>query len=61
MTLKISFILTKRHLRSTEGIESLALSEIKRTKLVEKGAFASAVLAKHNGEEVLLKEMFCEH
>ena len=48
-------------MKGSDGIDSLALSETKKIKVTRKGAFASAVLAKHNGEEVVLKEMLCKH
>ena len=42
-------------------IDSFPLSEREKIKVIEKGAFASAVLARHNGEEVVLKEILCKH
>ena len=48
-------------MKGSDGIDSLALSETEKIKVTRKGAFASAVLAKHNGEEVVLKEMLCKH
>ena len=44
-----------------DGIDSFALSETEKIRVIGKGAFASAVLAMHNGEEVVLKEMLCKH
>ena len=61
MALKVSFIPTKRRLEDADGIDSLALSKMEKIKVIGKGAFASAVLAKHNGEKVVLKEMLCKH
>ena len=57
MVFKIAFILTKRHLKDAEGIESFVLFETERTKVVGKGAFSLAVLGRHNGEEVVVKEV----
>ena len=42
-------------------IDSFPLSETEKIKVIEKGAFASAVLTKHNGEGVVLKEILCKH
>ena len=33
----------------------------RKIKVIGKGASASAVLAKYNGEEFILKEMLCKH
>ena len=55
------FIPTKRRLEDANRIDSFPLSETEKIKVIEKGAFASAVLAKHNGEEVVLKEIICKH
>ena len=55
MAFKISFIPTKRRLEDADGIDSSALSKTRNIKLIGKGDFASAVLAKHNEEEVVLK------
>lgn len=57
MVFKIAFILIKRHLKDAEGIESFVLFETERTKVVGKGAFSLAVLGRHNGEEVVVKEV----
>ena len=48
-------------MKGWDGIISLALSETEKIKVTRKGVFASAVLAKHKGEEVVLKEMLCKH
>ena len=61
MAFKVPFIPTKRHLEDADGIDSFTLFETERVKVIGKGAFASAVLAKHDGEEVVLKEMLCKH
>ena len=60
MAFKVPFIPTKKRLEDAVGIDSFALSETEKIKVIGKGAFASAVLAKHNGEEVVLKEMLCK-
>ena len=57
MVFKVPFIPTKRRLEDVDGIDSFALSETEIIKVIGKGTFASAVLAKHNGEEVVL---FCK-
>ena len=57
MVFKVPFIPTKRRLEDVCGIDSFALSETEIIKVIGKGTFASAVLAKHNGEEVVL---FCK-
>ena len=61
MAFKVPFIPTKRRLEDADGIDSFTLSETERIKVIGKGAFASAVVAKHNGEGVVLKEMLCKH
>ena len=55
MAFEVPFIPTKRRLEDAGRIDSFTLSETERIKVIWKGAFASAVLAKHNGEEVVLK------
>ena len=60
MAFKVPFIPTKKRLEDAVGIDSFALSETEKIKVIGKGAFVSAVLAKHNGEEVVLKEMLCK-
>ena len=57
MALKVQFIPTKRSLEDTIGIDRFALSETENIKVIGKEAFPSAVLAKHNEVEVILKEM----
>ena len=61
MAFKVPFIPTKRRLEDADGIDSFALSETEKTKVIGTGAFASTVLAMHNGEELVLKEMLCKH
>ena len=61
MAFKVPLIPPKRHLEDAEGLESFALSEAEKFKVIGKEAFASAVLVKHNGEETALKEMLCKH
>ena len=57
MALKVQFIPTKRSLEDTIGIDHFALSETENIKVIGKEAFPSAVSAKHNEVEVVLKEM----
>ena len=61
MAFKVPFIPTKRRLEDAYGIDRFTLSETERIKVIGKEAFASVVLAKHNGEEFVLKEMLCKH
>ena len=61
MVFKVQFIPAKRRSEDADGIDSLALSETKRNKVIGKGLFTLAVLAKYNGKELVLKEMFCNH
>ena len=61
MVLKVPFIPNKRRLEHANRIDSFTLSEAERIKVIGKGAFASAVLGKHNGEEIVFKEMLCKH
>ena len=61
MTFKVPFITTKKRLEDADGIDSFALSETEKIKVIGKGAFASAALAKHNGEQVVLKEILSKH
>ena len=39
----------------------LKLPETEKIIVIGKGAFASAVLAKHNEEQVVLKDSLCKH
>ena len=55
MTFKIPFIQATRCLT---GVDSYTILE---TKIIVRGHFASALIARHNGEEFVLKEMFCKH
>ena len=61
MAFKVPFVSTKRSLEDADGIDTFALFVTERIKIIGKGTFASAVLAQHNGEEVVLKEMLCKH
>ena len=61
MAFKVPFIPTKRHLEEADGIDSFTLSKTQRIKIIGKGAFPSAVLAKHNGEEVVFKKVLSKH
>ena len=61
MAFKVPFIPTKRRLENADGIGRFALSETERIKVIGKVVFASAVLVKHNAEEVALKEMLSKH
>ena len=48
-------------MEDADGINNFTLSEMKKIKVIGQGAFASAVLPKHNGEEVVFKEMLCKN
>ena len=61
MTFKVLFIPNKRRLEDAEGIDSFALSETEKIRVIGKGAFASALLAKFTGMEVAPKEMLCKY
>ena len=61
MAFKVPFVSTKRSLEDADEIDTFALLVTERIKVIGNRAFASAVLAQHNGEEVVLKEMLCKH
>ena len=61
MVFKVQFIPAKRRSEDADWIDSLALSETKRNKVIGTGVFTLAILAKYNGKELVLKEMFCKH
>ena len=61
MAFKAPFIPPKKSLEDAEGIDSFALSETEKIEVIGQVVFASTVLAKHNGEEVVLKERPCKH
>ena len=55
MAFKVPLIPPKKRLEDADRKYSFALSETEKIKVIGKGALASAVLAKQNGEEVVLK------
>ena len=55
MSFKIPFIQASRCLT---GVDSYTILE---TKITVRGHVASALIARHNGEEFFLKEIFCKH
>ena len=58
MTFKISFIHASQWLA---GIDSYTILEIKKVREIGRGHFASVLIARHNGEEFVLKRIFCKH
>ena len=56
MAFKVLFIPPKKRLEDADGIVSFTLSKTEKIKVIGKGAFASTVLAKHNGEEVVVNK-----
>ena len=43
------------------GVDSYTISEIKKVREIGRGHFASVLIARHNGEEFVLKKIFCKH
>ena len=58
MALKISFIQARRCLT---GADSYTILETKKVREIDRGHFISVLIAKHNGEEFVLKDIFCKH
>ena len=58
MALKISFIQARRCLT---GVDSYTILETKKVREIGRGHFISVVITKHNGEEFVLKDIFCKH
>ena len=58
MAFKIPFIQTSRCLT---GENSYTILEIKKVREIGRGHFALVLAARHNGEEFVLKKIFCKH
>ena len=58
MAFKIPFIQASRCLT---GVDSYTILETKKVREIGRGHFASVLIARHNGEEFVLKEIFCKH
>ena len=58
MAFKISFI---QATQSLTGVDSYKILEIKKVREICRGHFASVLLARHNGEEFVVKEIFCKY
>ena len=43
------------------GVDSYTVLEIKKVREIGLGHFASVLIARHNGKDFVLKEMFCKH
>ena len=42
-------------------VDSYTVLEIKKVREIGRGHFASVLTARHNGEDFVLKKMFCKH
>ena len=58
MAFKIPFIQVSRCL---SGVDSYIVLETKKFRESGRGHFASVIIARHNEEEFVLKEIFCKH
>ena len=58
MVFKIPFIQASRCLT---GVDSYTILEIKKVREIGRGHFASVIIARHNGEEFILKEILRNH
>ena len=58
MAFKIPFIQASRYLT---GVDSYTIFETKKVREIGRGNFASVLIARHNGEEFVAKEIFCKH
>ena len=56
--IKVSFIQASRCLA---GVDSYTILETKKVREIGRGNFASGLIARHNEEEFVLKEIFCKH
>ena len=43
------------------GVDSYTILETKKIREIGRGHFASVIVARHNGKEYLLKEIFCKY
>ena len=44
-----------------KGVDSCTILETKNVREIGRGHFASVLIARHNGEEFIVKEIFCKH
>ena len=58
MAFKIPFIQASRCL---SGVDSYIVLETKKFREIGRGHFVSVIIARHNEEEFVLKEIFCKH
>ena len=58
MAFKIPFIQANQCLTA---VESYTVLETKKVREIGRGHFASVLIARHNGEELVVKEIFCKH
>ena len=58
MAFEIPFIQDSRCLTR---VDSYTILEIKKVRKIDSGHFASVLIARHNGEEFVLKEIFCKN
>ena len=58
MAFKILFIQASRCLA---GVDSYTILEIKKVREIGREHFASALIARHNAEEFVVKEILCKH
>ena len=43
------------------GVDSYTILETKKVREIGRGHFASVLIARHNGEEFVVKEILCKH
>ena len=43
------------------GVDSYTILETKKVRKIGRGHFASVLIARHNREEFVVKEIFCKH
>ena len=58
MAFKIPFIQASWCL---SGVDSYTILEPKEVREIGREHFASVLIARHNGEEFVVKEIFCKH
>ena len=58
MAFKIPFIQASRCLA---GVDSYTILETKKVREIGRGQFASVLIARHNAEEFVAKEILCKH
>ena len=58
MAFEIPFIQNNRCLT---GVDSHTILETKKVRKIGRGHYASVLIARYNGEEFVLKEIFCKN